>query len=1146
MKNPLKADSNPLEAPQSAVAVPPFTRRIPSSFSHRALACMAMLFLLSAAVQAQYITGTTTQIITSGTTSSTELTIYIQKYTGSGGNVTIPSTIEGLRVSDIGTSAFESCAGLKSITIPDSVNRIGAYAFDSCSGLKTVTIGNGVTSIGDSAFSYCNGLTSLSIGNQVATIGASAFTNCNGLTSLTLPNSLTSIGGSAFYYCNGLSNVTIPSNVTSIGSGAFSFCNGLNRVTIINGVTSIGDSAFSDCNGLTSLTIPPSVTKIGNSTFSNCNGLTSVTIPANVTTIGDSAFSHCSGLTSIVVSNGVTSIGASAFAACSGLGNVTIGNSVTIIGASAFEACTSLKNITIPDSVTIIGSSAFNNCPSLASAFIGDGVSVIKFSAFANCSSMTSLSIGDSVAIIESSAFSGCSSLNSLTFGTRLVSIGSHAFSGCSGLTSLTIPPNVSIIESSAFYGCSGLTSLMIGNRVNSIGSDAFFGCSKLADLVIGDSVTNIGSDAFFGCTSLTSLTIPASVTFIDSGAFRDCTGLTNIIFLGDAPSLGSTGAFDHPSTHPPVIAYLPGTIGWGQVFDDYYIPVLWTKPVVSSLSLIHGPAAGNTSVVINGYNFTAATSVKFGANPATLFTVLSDNQISASTPAGTAGQRVEVSVTTQEGTSPHTVGNGYYYNATSDVIAPKVVVTAPTGGKIGGSFDLIGLAFDNQGIDRVEVSLNGGSVQLATLGVFISGAAGFTLPAVTPVNGKNTIVIQAVDFQGNRSASVVVALDYPKFLGSYNGLLIGSGTTPSNNSSGFVTLGVTSAGTFTGKVTLGGFSLPVSGVFGNDGVAQFKPTLANSFSLVGKASTPVFFGNLSLSISGHKVVGTLKDTNSLTVANVQADRAYFDGKTPATTVDARLLQNKGRFNVVLPSKVQPGNPALSDYPQGHGFGTFTVNSKGICTLRATLADGSGFTASAPLSEDYHWPCYAQLYKKAGSIAGTAFLGGATAIGNIVGLDLLWFRPGIPNSKYYPYGWDTGITIDLLGCQNTVTKGVSFFPVLKPIDATLGNATIEFKSNPLVTKGLNINPVSDKVSNLSVLNVIDNTFRLSISGGGSIGGFFTDSDGTKPKFKGAIIQHDIDAGAYILKAGGYGYFLSTPPKVIGGTGESGAVILFAQ
>ncbi len=112
------------------------------------LLSLLMLLTLPAVVQAQF-----TYTTNSGT-------IAITQYTGSGGAVTIPDTINGLPVTSIG-SAFINCTNLTSVTIPNSVTNIGDYAFAWCISLNNVTIGNSVTSIGYNAFGGCTSLTSL-------------------------------------------------------------------------------------------------------------------------------------------------------------------------------------------------------------------------------------------------------------------------------------------------------------------------------------------------------------------------------------------------------------------------------------------------------------------------------------------------------------------------------------------------------------------------------------------------------------------------------------------------------------------------------------------------------------------------------------------------------------------------------------------------------------------------------------------------------------------------------------------------------------------------------------------------------------------------------------------------------------------------
>ena len=64
----------------------------------------------------------------------------ITNYTGSATELSIPSEIDGYKVTHIGWDAFYQCAQLKSVTIPDSVTSIGIYAFACCTSLTSITI----------------------------------------------------------------------------------------------------------------------------------------------------------------------------------------------------------------------------------------------------------------------------------------------------------------------------------------------------------------------------------------------------------------------------------------------------------------------------------------------------------------------------------------------------------------------------------------------------------------------------------------------------------------------------------------------------------------------------------------------------------------------------------------------------------------------------------------------------------------------------------------------------------------------------------------------------------------------------------------------------------------------------------------------
>ena len=118
---------------------------------------LLMLFAMAAAGQTQF----------DYTNENGRITL--TKYTGPGGAVMIPDTIDGLPVTGIGNSAFFESA-LTAVVIPNSVTSIGSSAFSLCGQLAEVTIGNSVTNIGDRAFSGCASLTRIVVPDSVVSI----------------------------------------------------------------------------------------------------------------------------------------------------------------------------------------------------------------------------------------------------------------------------------------------------------------------------------------------------------------------------------------------------------------------------------------------------------------------------------------------------------------------------------------------------------------------------------------------------------------------------------------------------------------------------------------------------------------------------------------------------------------------------------------------------------------------------------------------------------------------------------------------------------------------------------------------------------------------------------------------------------------
>lgn len=342
--------------------------------------------------------------------------VAITGYSGAAKAVVIPSTINGLPVTEISDAAFYLDA-ITSVTFPSTVTKIDFAAFASCTSLTSVTIPDNVTLIDQAAFAACSSLTSVNIGNGVTAIGQDAFAVCTSLTSVTIPSNVTLIDADAFNGCSALTSVTLNSGLTDIESGAFAECPSLATVTIPDSVTNIGDEAFYDCVNLGSVTIGSGVTSIGDGAFFGCDSLTEVTVPANVTSIGSMAFGSCISLTAITVS--------AQNPAYSSLDGVLFSKDGTIL--LQFPAGLT-GHYAVPDGVTRIEGEAFYDCTGLTSVFLPSGLLTIGDDAFDGCTGLTAVTIPASVIGIEDIAFYGCTNLHTATFLGDAPNMGSLVF----------------------------------------------------------------------------------------------------------------------------------------------------------------------------------------------------------------------------------------------------------------------------------------------------------------------------------------------------------------------------------------------------------------------------------------------------------------------------------------------------------------------------------------------------------------------------------------------------------------------------------------------------------------------------------------------------------------------------------------------
>lgn len=455
-------------------------------------------------------------------------TAKILKYTGTGGNIVIPSELDGVAVTAIGENAFEGTDTLTGVTIPDSVTNIGNDAFCDCLSLSSVTLPDNYVSIGSSAFYNCPELKNITIPENADIYeysdafgyyydGVYSYVKVDGF------KIKCAYGSSGYNYAvaNGFdyevyglnqegdyTYITRTATVNAYDPETDSYYDQEQRVATIVGYTGTGGD----------ITIPDTlggfeVWHIGEAAFSGNAGITSVTFPENISTIGSRAFAECSNLQKI-----------------------TLNFDNAEIMDKAFFDCPKLKEVTIPKNTYV---SRYNE----AFGFVYDegqdeDVKVEDFKIY--CYNETSghryatyndfgfevvdiLKCGDYQYIIYEDTHEEYDDETGdwIPVTDEFAQIIGYLGEG----GDITIPSEldgytVKRIESTAFRFNSSITGITIPETVNHISSYAFEGCSSLSSVVFETtSFINIGYAAFYNCPGLKEVTIPGNAD-INSKAF--------------------------------------------------------------------------------------------------------------------------------------------------------------------------------------------------------------------------------------------------------------------------------------------------------------------------------------------------------------------------------------------------------------------------------------------------------------------------------------------------------------------------------------------------------------------------------------------------------------------------------------------------
>lgn len=623
-------------------------------------------------------------------------------------SVTVPSTYNGAKVTQIAGSAFANCASLKEINLPDTIEQIAtATAFTGCTALEAVNV-------------YSAGATTPRYTSQDGVLFDSGSADApHAMRPAYIPSAKTGtyripdgvdIIPRAAFTGSMIEKVIIPASVTAIEAEAFADCAYLSSVVfeqpgLGKPSLTIGERAFKNCELLTSVTLPARLQNISlqkyvqrNSSFESldeltedapdaflgCTALERIDVAYNasaVYTANDGVLFTDSGRTLVyfpaaksasdyVFPTTVRSVAAGAFLGCSLSGALNISAGITSIGDFAF-AGTAISEVSFASdgvglSAVTVGAYAFYSCEDLKILTFADESNVTELGtgAFKDCEKLPKVIIPASMKTVGDEAFANCGTYDysftvTIAEGTNQLTFGNGVFSGCE-IDTLNIPSNVTL--SADFLSGLEIENIIIAEDHPTLASEdnvlyikgadgqketLLLYLSDVADFTVPDGVKSIAANAFYGKFSLTNISLPESVTAIGENAFYMCSYLASVTFRGtsDQPLTIGDYAFWSTGLHTLTLPDRPITIGaYAFAEISYYSYETYDDESLAALDL------GGT-VSIGDYAFYKTGEALELTIPATVKTI--GNHAFE----GSDYTRYLTSVTFEEGSSLETIG---------------------------------------------------------------------------------------------------------------------------------------------------------------------------------------------------------------------------------------------------------------------------------------------------------------------------------------------------------------------------------------------------------------------------------------------------------------------------------------------------------
>jgi uncharacterized repeat protein (TIGR03803 family) len=332
---------------------------------------------------------------------------------------------------------------------------------------------------------------------------------------------------------------------------------------------------------------------------------------------------------------------------------------------------------------------------------------------------------------------------------------------------------------------------------------------------------------------------------------------------------------------------------------------------------------------------------------------------------------------------------------------------------------------------------------------------------------------------------------------GTYTGLATQTNAL-SAASSGFLNLNVRFTGYFTAKLTMGNTSSTFHGTLDPSGITT------NLVPPNGQNPLQLIFQLNDVGGGTNQLDGTI--SNAVFTSEFLTDAAgVFANTNPCPQF--------GHFTFII----APANTNDTTVPQGFGYGTLTVAKLGHLHLTGVLGDGTPFHAGGPISGIGTFPIYDLPYNgKPGSVLGWVTFPATNAF--TATLD--WFKPAMPNNRFYPDEFTTMPTLQ--GAAYITPAKTNGLTVAGTARVTLGGGNL---SSNLVK-----DVVIDSNGVVTVTNPGPDNLALSITPSSGLfrGSFFNSAIKLTPVFTGYLLQSNQSGAGLFFGTNQTGYILIQP------------------